>query len=71
MMLYKDDFGNYANILYGRGKAYKNGPLADEYTLILYAGYDNNKMYFLSIYETYEKALEKLKEFSCGTFKPE
>ena len=68
--IFCDDFGNVASIAEGKGRPYKDAPeLVTEYTLALFAKYDNNKMYFLSVYETEADAREKLKEFSCGTFK--
>ena len=65
-----DDFGNKAIIearwiLPYRGAAKKE----KSYRLTLQAIYNDNFTYFASVYETEEQAMEKLKEFSCNTWK--
>jgi hypothetical protein len=39
------------------------------YVLTLTADYDDNMVYFVSIYESIDKAMEELNSFSCGTWK--
>lgn len=70
MKHFEDDYENKALIEKSEGFPYKGATeKVEQFTLSLYATYDNNKMYFLSVYETEEDAMEKLKDFSCGTFK--
>lgn len=61
-----DDFGNYASIDYTRRPAYRGGVPCSHYRLILSR---DNYIYFVSVYESMKEACDKLKEFSCGTFK--
>ena len=68
--IYKDDFGNYAVIKEIEHYPYRDAPEETKgYQLICYSKYNNNLMYFASIYETEIDALKQLNEFSCGTFK--
>lgn len=70
MKSFLDDYGNMATIKKDYGFPYKGAEKrTEEFILTLYSMYDNCKMYFLSIYETEEDAMNKLKSFSCGTFK--
>lgn len=65
-----DKFGNTATIKTKYMKAYKDAPTKDfAYVLTLTNDWDNDFVYFVSVYETEEEALKKLSEFSCGTFK--
>lgn len=67
--VYKDIFGNTATIKQGKGLPYREAASkVDEFILTLYATYDNNKVYYLSIFESLEDAENKLKSFSCGEF---
>ena len=70
MKKFLDDYENMATIEKGYGLPYKGAAQkVDEFTLTLYSLYDNCKIYFLSIFETEENAVNNLKSFSCGTFK--
>lgn len=67
---FRDDFGNHAEIVEGRGLPYKGASeKVPEFVLTCFSDYDGGKMYYLSIYETFADALAKLKTFSAGTFK--
>ena len=67
--VFKDIYGNIATIIQTKGLPFQDAPeRVDEFTLTLYATYDNNKVYFLSIFESLEDAKNKLKQFSCGKF---
>ena len=67
--MYKDDFGNMASIEKGKILPYKDSPIKEmAYRLTLCAMYDSF-IYYVSIYESMEKALEKLSEFSCNSWK--
>jgi len=68
--LFKDDFHNTALIEtvwnypnFGANKKELG------YWLACFADYNNNFLYFCSVYNTEEAAMEKLKTLSCGTFK--
>lgn len=68
--IYKDDFENMAMIEKIKTLPYKDAPRKETaYRLILCSLYDDNKPYFLSLYESLKAATEKLKEFSCNTWK--
>lgn len=69
MKVYKDDFGNTAFIETVETFPY-NGAAKREnaFRLVLKADYDNDFIYHVSVYETGKEALNKLQEFSCGTF---
>ena len=43
----------------------------ESYRLMLIAEYDDNFMYYLSVYGTLDDAENKLKCFSCNTWKEE
>ena len=45
-------------------RLYKKG-----YRLSLYAEYDNDFLYFVSLYESKHDAMRKLENFSCNTWK--
>lgn len=66
---YLDKFGNAATITRGKGYSYQGATRKTaEYTLVCFALYDNDKIYFVSIFESLEAAKNKLAEMSCGTF---
>lgn len=70
MHIYYDDFGNKATIKEVLTLPYKGATQKEKgYKLTCYAIYDNNEIYFLSIYEYEAQALEKLSHMSSGTFK--
>lgn len=70
MKTFKDDFGNVATIEEKMTLPYKGSPIKEKaFILTLKAEYDNNMIYFVSIYETEKEALEKLTYFSCNTWK--
>ncbi len=63
-----DDYGNRAEIDYTYRPAYKGGEPCNHYRLTCGTVRDNY-IYFVSAYGTEREALEKMKEFSCGTFR--
>lgn len=67
---FRDDFGNLALIEKVNTFAYNGAPKKTEgYRLMLFAEYDDNFLYHVSVYETLEEAENKLKCFSCDTWK--
>ena len=65
-----DDFGNTAEINEKMTIPYKGSPIKENaFILSITADYDNNFLYFVSVYESKEKVMNKLKEFSCNTWK--
>lgn len=70
MMMLNDDFGNGAVIREVEILPHREAKQRiKSWEMTLYSTYDRNRVYFLSMYETLEEALQKLEEFSCGTFK--
>lgn len=70
--IYHDDFGNTATITEKYILPYKGAKETQRsFVLSLTADYDNNFLYFLSVYETMREATDKLKELSCNTWKIE
>ena len=68
--IFNDKFENTATIAEITHKPYSTATHTEKgYVLTLYANYDNNRIYFVSIYESESEALKKLSTFSCGTFK--
>ena len=65
----KDDFHNTAKIEKHVGPSYYGGASCVGYKLIVSADYDNDDVYFVSIYSSVGDALHALSEFSCGTFR--
>lgn len=69
MKILHDDFGNRAEIEEVTTLPYKGSPIKEKgYRLSLYAEYNNDFLYFVSLYESKGDALEKLKDFSCNTW---
>ena len=68
-MKYRDIFGNLAIIDEVYISPHKEACKKWSYRLRLFAEYDNNFYYFLSVYESEEAAIAKLKECSCNTWK--
>lgn len=69
---FRDDFGNAALIEKVNTFPYNGAPNKTEsYRLMLIAEYDDNFMYYLSVYGTLDDAEKKLKCFSCNTWKEE
>lgn len=65
-----DDYGNTATIVEKYILPYRESPQKEKgYILTLTANYDNDMVYFVSIYETYDEAMKHLNEFSCRTWK--
>jgi len=65
-----DDFENMATIEEDMVLPYAGSKVREKaYILSLFSLYDNNKMYFLSMYESEAAALEALNNFSCGSFR--
>lgn len=65
-----DDYGNRAEIEEVVTLPYKDSPKKEKgYRLSLYAEYDNDFLYFVSLYETEHNAIKKLENFSCNTWK--
>ena len=70
MKILHDDFGNTATIEETFMFPYKGAKYKENaYILKLTADYENNALYFLSVYDSVKAALEKLQGISCGTFK--
>lgn len=64
-----DDYGNRAEIEEVVTLPYKDSPEKEKcYRLSLYAEYDNNFLYFVSLYETEHNAMKRLENFSCNTW---
>lgn len=69
-MKFKDYFGNLAIIEevfilpYERAKERERA-----YRLKLIAEYDNDFCYFMSIYDSKEAAIAKMRKYSCNTWK--
>lgn len=69
-MIYKDYFGNTAKIEKVYILPYKGAQTKESnFRLLITADYENDFLYFVSVYETEKDALKKLEGFSCGTFK--
>lgn len=67
---FKDNFGNTAKIETVEILPYKGAKKKiKSFRLCLFADYDRNFLYFVSVYDNQQEAIEKLKSFSCGTFK--
>lgn len=66
---YKDSYGNTARIEPVITHPFKGGFIETGYRLVVSADYDNDFVYFVSMYETFEAAYQKLKQFSCGSFR--
>ena len=65
-----DNYGNRAEIEEVFVFPYKDSPKKEkDYRLSLYAEYDNDFLYFVSLYESELDAIKKLKNFSCNTWK--
>lgn len=70
MKNYKDKFGNAAKIEPVKIYPYKGAETKIKgFRLWVYSEYDKNFVYFVSVYESFAEAENKLKELSCGTFK--
>ena len=70
VIILHDDYGNRAEIDEVVTLPYRDSPTKEKcYRLSLYAEYDNDFLYFLSLYEKTQDVLNKLKEFSCNTWK--
>lgn len=68
LKVFFDDYGNRATIDRSQRPAYRGGRPCPHYRLTLLK---DNYIYFVSVYESMKEAREKLKEFSCGTFREE
>lgn len=67
---FRDDFGNAALIEKVNTFAYNEAPRKTEaYRLMLIAEYDDNFVYHVSVHEILGEAENKLKCFSCNTWK--
>lgn len=70
MKILHDDFGNTATIEEKMMYSYKGAEHKTKFfVLSLTADYEDDFMYFRSVYESMGDAMEKLKEFSCNTWK--
>lgn len=68
--IYLDDFGNIAYLDHIKILPYNEAKTrVDSYRITCEAKYDNNLVFFVSIYETKEDALDKLSKLSCGTYR--
>ena len=69
-MIYKDDFGNTAKIETVKIFPYQGATRKTKgFRLWVTADYDQDFVYYVSVFETMGDALKKLEDFSCGTFK--
>ena len=67
--IFHDDFGNTATIKEEPHFPYKGAKRKQNaFLLILSADYENNFVYFISLYETETEAISKLQKFSCNTW---
>ena len=65
-----DDYGNRAEIEKVIILPYKHSPKTEiAYRLSLYGEYNNDFLYFVSLYESERDAMRKLENFSCNTWK--
>lgn len=70
MKEFHDDFGNIATIKEEQHFPYKGAKEKQNgFVLTLTADYENDFVYFVSLYETENDAMNKLKSFSCNTWK--
>jgi hypothetical protein len=70
MKIFHDDFGNTATITEVMTLPYRGSKRKEKgFVLSITADYDNNFLYFVSVYDSIEDAQEKLTEFSCNTWK--
>lgn len=70
MRILHDDYGNRAEVEEVVTLPYRNAPSKQKcYRLSLYAEYDNDFLYFVSMYGTEREVADELKCFSCGTWK--
>lgn len=68
--VFKDDFGNIAMIEQTEHLPYKEAKKKTTcFRLHCMSEYNLYFLYHISCHETLEKALDKLSELSCGTFK--
>ena len=67
---YLDDYGNKATIEKVEVFPYRGSPVKEEgFRLTCMATYENDFVFYVSVYETKLEALNKLSRFSNGTFK--
>lgn len=70
ILKYEDDCHNMATIEEIECLAYYGAKYKQKaFVLKLYATYDDNMLYHLTMHETLNDATDKLKTFSLGTFK--
>lgn len=70
ILKYNDDFGNVATIEEVFMRPYKDAKRKEKaYRLKLMAKYEHNFCYFISVYDTLEKAMERLRKTSCNSWK--
>lgn len=70
ILKYKDNCHNMAIIEETECLAYYGAKYKQKaFVLKLYATYDDNMLYNLTMHETLKEATDKLKTFSLGTFK--
>lgn len=68
--IFYDEFGNRAEIESVIVFPYKDAAKKEMgYRLSLYAEYDNDFLYFVSLYESEHDAIKKLKTFNCNTWR--
>ena len=66
---FHDDFGNTAVITEKNVLPYKGAPQKQQaFILTISADYENDFIYFVSMYETEIEAMKKLQKFSCNTW---
>lgn len=70
LRVFHDVYGNTAMIQHIKTCPYRGAPVKeDAFRLVVKADYDDGLVYFVSIYEKVDNALEELRIMSCGTFR--
>lgn len=70
LIVLHDDFGNRATIEELKILPFKGSKVKETgWKLTLSAEYENGFVYFVSVYPSRQDAMNKLKKYSCGTFK--
>lgn len=70
MRIFLDDFNHIAKITKIKIYPYDKAPQKeDSFVLKIVSRYNKNMCIFLSIYETEQDAINRLKTFGCGSFK--
>ena len=68
MKIYRDKFGNRAEIDMSIRPAYICGAPEEMWRLSCYAEYNDDYLYHVSVHESQQQALKQMNEFSCGSW---